>query len=53
MTTSSHIDALRNAGSVLWEIRRYDALYVIDRAPLANMLEACIPVLHAGQAGAV
>ncbi|MGH3755998.1 MAG: kinase, partial [Pseudonocardiaceae bacterium] len=53
MTTLSHVDALRSAGSVIWETRRYGALYVIDRASLADMLESCIPVVHVGQAGAV
>lgn len=53
MTTSSHVTALRSAGSVVWETRRYDALYVVDRASLIDMLEVCIPVLHVGQVGAV
>ena len=53
MTTLSHIKTLRSAGSVVWETRRYDALYVIDRASLTNMLTVCIPVLHVGQAEAV
>jgi guanylate kinase len=53
MTTQSHITALRSAGSVVWETRRYDALYVVDRASLTNMLEVCIPVLHVGQVEAV
>jgi len=53
MTTLSHVDELRNTGSVVWETRRYGALYVVDRASLADMLEVCIPVLHLGQIGAV
>lgn len=53
MTTLSHVDALQSAGSVVWETRRYDALYVVDRVSLADMLEVCIPVLHLGQVGAV
>ncbi|MGB6164400.1 MAG: kinase [Pseudonocardiaceae bacterium] len=53
MTTSSHVAALRSAGSVVCETRRYDALYVVDRESLTNMLEVCIPVLHMGQVGAV
>jgi guanylate kinase len=53
MTTQSHVNALRSAGSVVWETRRYDALYVVDRASLTNMLEVCVPVLHVGQVGAV
>jgi guanylate kinase len=53
MTTLSHIDALRSTDSIVWETHRYDALYVVDRASLANMLEVRTPVLHVGQAGAV
>jgi guanylate kinase len=53
MTTLSHVDALRSAGSVLWETHRYDALYVVDRTSLTDMLEICIPVVHVGHIGAV
>lgn len=53
MTTSSHVDALRSADAIVWETRRYDALYVVDRGSLADMLEVCIPVLHLGQVEAV
>lgn len=53
MTTLSHVNELRSTGSVVWETRRYDALYVVDRASLIDMLEVCIPVLHLGQVGAV
>jgi guanylate kinase len=53
MTTLSHIKTLRSAGSVVWETHRYDALYVIDRASLTDMLTVYIPVLHVGQAEAV
>jgi guanylate kinase len=53
MTTLSHVDALRSAGSLVWETRRYDALYVVDRTSLTDMLEVCIPVVHLGQAEAV
>jgi guanylate kinase len=53
ITTLPHVNALRSAGSVVWETRRYDALYVIDRASLTDMLTVCIPVVHVGQAEAV
>ena len=53
MTTLSHITTLRNAGSVVWETRRYHALYIVDRALLTDMLTVCIPVVHVGQVGAV
>jgi guanylate kinase len=53
MTTLVHVNALRSAGSIVWETRRYNALYVVDRASLTDMLEVCIPVLHLGQVGAV
>lgn len=53
MTTLEHIDALRRAGDVIWENRRYDALYVVDRASLVELLNVCVPVLHLGQIQAV
>ena len=53
MTTVSYINALRDSGDVIWESRRYDALYVVDRASLAEMVTVCIPVLHVGQTEAV
>jgi guanylate kinase len=53
MTTLSNVNTLRSAGSVVWETRRYDALYIVDRASLIDMLPVCIPVLHVGQLGAV
>jgi guanylate kinase len=53
MTTSPHVNALRSAGSAVWETRRYDALYVVDRVSLIDMLAVCIPVLHLGQVEAV
>lgn len=53
MTTPSHIEALRSAGAVVWETRRYGALYIVDRPSLAEMLTVCIPVVHLGQVEAV
>lgn len=53
MTTLSHVNALRESGDIIWENRRYDALYVIDRTSLADMLAVSIPVLHVGQTEAV
>jgi guanylate kinase len=53
MTTLSHVNALRSAGSVVWETHRYDALYVVDQTSLTDMLKICIPVLHVGQVEAV
>ncbi len=53
MTTLSHINALRSAGAVAWETRRYGALYIVDRVSLAEMLTVCIPVVHLGQVEAV
>lgn len=53
MTTSSHVERLRSMGVVVWETHRYGALYVIDRVTLTEMVTACIPVLHLGEAEAV
>lgn len=46
MTTLSHVNELRSADSVVWETRRYDALYVVDQTSLIDMLEVFIPVVH-------
>lgn len=53
ITTPAHVEAIRNAGSVIWENQRYGALYVIDRPSLVSMVCNFIPVLHVGQAEAV
>jgi guanylate kinase len=53
MTTLPHIKTLRSAGSVVCETHRYDALYVIDRASLTDMLTVCIPVVHVEQVEAL
>jgi guanylate kinase len=53
MTTEPEIDRLRAAGDVLWENRRYDSLYVIDRPGLTDALAAGIPVIHLGQVPAI
>ncbi|MEV0462258.1 kinase [Nocardia tengchongensis] len=50
MTTSDQIDALRSSGEILWENARYEAVYVVDRPELNEMLSGRrIPVLHLGQ----
>ncbi len=38
MTTLSHVDALRSAGSVVAETRQYHALDVVERTSLTGML---------------
>lgn len=53
ITTLSHVEALRSTDGVVWETRRYGALYVVDRASLIEMMEVCIPVVHLGQVEAV
>jgi guanylate kinase len=53
MTTLSHINTLRSTGSVVWETRRYNALYIVDQASLTGILTTCSPILHLGQAEAV
>ncbi|MBA9002065.1 kinase [Thermomonospora cellulosilytica] len=53
MTTESAIDDLRSRGEVIWENRRYGALYVVDRPSLVQSLGTGIPVLHLGQVEAV
>lgn len=53
MTTVAHVNSLRDSGDIIWENRRYDALYLVDRASLAKMVAVCVPVLHLGQTEAV
>jgi guanylate kinase len=53
MTTESEIDALRAAGEVIWENRRYGSTYVVDRPALIRQLAESVPVVHLGQEHAV
>lgn len=53
MTTVEHINQIRGSGDVIWENRRYEALYVVDRAKLEADLRNHKPVLHLGQIEAV
>lgn len=53
MVTPDEIEALRAAGEVIWENRRYGAVYVVDRQSLNAMLQRFVPVIHLGQVGAV
>lgn len=52
-TTAPEIDQLRATGQVVWENRRYEATYVVDRAGLTAALASHTPVLHLGQVDAV
>ncbi len=49
MTDDARVAALRDAGEIVWENRRYGALYLVDRSPLLAQLQAGIPILHLGQ----
>lgn len=53
MTTDAAIDEMRAMGGVIWENRRYGAVYVVDRSELLDRLSRHIPVLHLGQVEAV
>jgi guanylate kinase len=53
MTNTAAVEALRVSGEVIWENRRYDAIYVIDRPTLLARLRDHIPVLHLGQPDAI
>ncbi|MDR7279812.1 kinase [Catenuloplanes atrovinosus] len=53
MTTEPDIDRLRATGDIIWENRRYDAVYVIDRPGLTDALTTGIPVVHLGQLPAI
>lgn len=47
-TTPDAIDALRATGDIIWQHRRYGALYAIDRPALVERLNQHVPVLHLG-----
>lgn len=53
MTTPEHISELRQRGEVIWENKRYNSVYVVDRSTLVHLLTHAIPVLHLGQVEAV
>lgn len=53
MTHERHVAELRERGDVVWENRRYGALYVIDRPGLHAALANGVPVVHVGQVDAV
>jgi guanylate kinase len=53
MTDQATVDALRANGDIIWENRRYDSLYVVDRPELMRRLAEHIPVLHLGQPEAI
>jgi guanylate kinase len=53
MATLSDVETRRAKDDVIWENRRYGALYVVERTSLTKMLRTCIPVLHLGQVEAV
>ncbi|SCL16736.1 guanylate kinase [Micromonospora nigra] len=53
MTTAPELAALRAAGEVVWENRRYGAVYVVDDHGLRRQLHDGIPVVHLGQVDAV
>ncbi|SCG19746.1 guanylate kinase [Micromonospora echinofusca] len=53
MTTDADLAALRAAGDVVWENRRYGSVYVVDAHGLRRQLHDGIPVVHLGQVEAV
>lgn len=53
MTTEAALDTLRARDEIVWENRRYGALYSVDRPTLLEQLTDQVPVLHLGQVEAV
>ena len=53
MSTSAALDELRQSRDLIWENRRYGALYAVDRPALLNDLATGYPVLHLGQVEAI
>ncbi|MGW4214801.1 AAA family ATPase [Lentzea sp. NPDC004789] len=53
MTNAAHVDELRSSGDIVWENRRYESVYVVDRPSLRECLENHVPVVHLGQLEAI
>lgn len=53
LTDEATIAALRNRGEIVWENRRYGALYTIDRPALVEQTRDGVPVVHLGQHEAI
>lgn len=53
MITKGALNELRLRRDVIWENRRYGAIYAVDRPGLAEALESGMPVVHLGQPEAV
>ncbi|MFC3380471.1 P-loop NTPase family protein [Couchioplanes azureus] len=49
MTNSQEIERLRQAGDLIWENRRYNSAYFVDRDFLFRELAQGWPVIHLGQ----
>jgi guanylate kinase len=53
MTTQQEVAELQESGDILWENRRYNARYFVDRTHLARELSCGWPILHLGQPDAI
>lgn len=53
IATAQQIAKLRERGEIVWENRRYGAVYVVDRPSLTHSLASGIPIVHLGQVEAI
>ncbi|MGC5053578.1 kinase [Micromonospora sp. DT48] len=53
LVTPSHFVELRKHGDMIWENRRYNSLYGVDRPALVCFAEHRVPILHLGQIEAI
>ncbi|MQY19344.1 kinase [Nocardia macrotermitis] len=54
MTTAEHVAELAAAGDIIWKNERYNAVYIVDRPELVNIVAAQrVPILHLGQPEAI
>jgi guanylate kinase len=51
--TEAELDAYREHGDIIWENRRYGAVYAVDRSELERRLNHKIPIVHLGQIDAL
>ncbi|MGC4814117.1 kinase [Micromonospora sp. DT228] len=53
MISESELANLADRGEIVWENRRYGAVYAVDRAGLSRHSDSGVPVLHLGQSKAI
>jgi guanylate kinase len=53
MVSARQAETLRAADEILYENRRYESSYLIDRTALAEDLKIAVPIIHLGQVAGI